>query len=87
MYNCLNLHLGNLSRLSNAVTRSISAENPTGAPGMGGRAIEGTGAYAARELGQGWKVSPSLDLEPFTITTIADIDGSGPSTYMADGCA
>lgn len=82
MYNGLNLHLGNLSRLSNAATRSISAENPTGAPGMGGRATEGTGAHASRELGQGWKVSPSRDLAPLQITTIADIEGSGAIQHI-----
>ena len=34
----LGLHLGNLARLSNAETRSISAENPTGGKGQGGMA-------------------------------------------------
>ena len=51
-FNGLGMHLGNLSRLSNALSRSISAENPTGAKGQGGMATEGTGAIAARELGQ-----------------------------------
>ena len=55
----LGMGLGNLSRLSGAQTRSISAENFTGEKGSGGMATEGTGAIAARELGQGWKVSPS----------------------------
>ena len=58
-FNGLGLHLGNLARLSNAETRSISAENPTGGKGQGGMATEGTGAVAARELGPGWKVSPA----------------------------
>ena len=58
-FNGLGMHLGNVSRLSDAETRSISAENPTGAKGRGGMATEGTGAQAARELGQGWKVSPA----------------------------
>ena len=39
-------------------TRSISAENFTGAKGQGGMATEGPAASSARELGQGWKVSP-----------------------------
>lgn len=82
MYNGLNLHLGNLSRLSNAVTRSISAENPTGAPGLGGRATEGTGVNASRELGQGWKVSPCLDLDPLQTIAIADIEGSGAIQHI-----
>jgi hypothetical protein len=42
--------------------RSISAENPRGEPGAGGRATEGTGAHSARDLGTGWKVSPSVCL-------------------------
>ena len=40
----LGLHLGNLSRLSSAKSRSISPENPTGEKGKGGMADEGTGA-------------------------------------------
>ncbi len=56
----LGVHLGNLSRISAAQTRSISAENFTGAKGQGGMATEGTGAVAARELGQGWKISVTV---------------------------
>ncbi len=69
--------LGNLSRLSAARTRSISAENPTGEPGRGGMATEGTGARAARDLGQGWKVSPSIAIPPHSTATLADITGAG----------
>ncbi|HEY0688752.1 MAG TPA: hypothetical protein VGD71_06880, partial [Kribbella sp.] len=57
--------VGNLSGISAVVdveTRSISAENPTGEPGQGGRRTEGTGANAARDLGLGWKVSPSIEI-------------------------
>ena len=61
-FNGLGMGLGNLARLSAAHTRSISAENVTGAKGQGGRATEGTGAGAARDLGRGWKVSPSIDI-------------------------
>ena len=35
----LGLHLGNLSRLSSAKSRSISPENPTGEKGKGGMAV------------------------------------------------
>ncbi|HJB10916.1 MAG TPA: hypothetical protein H9786_10385, partial [Candidatus Brachybacterium merdavium] len=49
-----------LARLRPVLTRSISPENFDGSPGGGGRATEGTGAEAARDLGQGWKVSPSV---------------------------
>ena len=76
-FNGLGLNLGNLARLSDAETRSISAENFTGAKGEGGKATEGTGADAARELGQGWKVSPSIHIEGSATVTLADIDGPG----------
>ncbi|MBF6331587.1 DUF2961 domain-containing protein [Nocardia transvalensis] len=64
-------------RLDQARTRSISAENPTGAPGQGGRATTGTGAEAARKLGVGWKVSPSIHLQAGQTATLADISGPG----------
>jgi hypothetical protein len=49
-----------IARLRNVKTRSISPENADGAKGGGGRATEGTGAHAARHLGLGWKLSPSV---------------------------
>ncbi len=76
-FNGLGMHLGNLSWLSNARTRSISAENMDGAKGGGARALEGTGSRASRELGLGWKVSPSVRIEPGQTFTLADIDGPG----------
>ena len=59
-FNGLGMNLGNLSRLSFAKTRSISPENFTGEKSMGGMATEGTGKSCARDLGQGWKISPSI---------------------------
>ncbi|MBN2306104.1 MAG: DUF2961 domain-containing protein [Anaerolineae bacterium] len=82
MFNGLHLHLGNLSRISNAQTRSISAENPTGEKGLGGMATNGTGQAASRELGLGWKVSPCIDLAPNEIATLADIKGSGAIQHI-----
>jgi hypothetical protein len=76
-FNGLGLHLGNLSRLSKAKSRSISPENFTGEKGKGGMATEGTGANAARDLGQGWKVSPSVIIPAGETFTLAEIDGSG----------
>ena len=60
----LGMHLGNLSRLSDAKSRSISPENPTGEKGRGGMAEDGTGAIHARGLGRGWKISPSMRIAP-----------------------
>ncbi len=73
----LHLNLGNLSRLSRAKTRSISAENFTGEKGKAGMATEGTGAACARDLGQGWKVSPSVAIEAHALFTMAEIKDQG----------
>ena len=63
-------------RLSSAQTRSISPENPTGEKGKGGMAEEGTGAIHARGLGRGWKISPSMRIEPGETLTLGEIDGA-----------
>jgi hypothetical protein len=76
-FNGLGLHLGNLARLSKAQTRSVSPENYDGAKGQGGMALEGTGAQCARDLGQTWKISPSVRIAAGTTFTIADIRGAG----------
>jgi len=81
-FNGLGMHLGNLSRLSNAETRSISAENPTGERGRGGLATEGTGAIPGRELGQGWKISPSINIAGLETVTLANIDGPGALQHI-----
>ena len=49
-----------ISKIVKAKSFSISPENFTGEKGGGARATEGTGAEAARELGKGWKISPSV---------------------------
>ena len=63
-------------------TRSISPENFTGARGQGGRATEGTGAASARDLGQGWKVSPSVDIKAGETFELANIDHPGKITHI-----
>ena len=81
-FNGLGMSLGNLSQLSNAQTRSISAENFTGEKGQGGMALQGTGAQSARDLGQGWKISPSIEIAPRSTFTLADITGPGAIQHM-----
>jgi len=76
-FNGLGMQMGNLARLSAAQTRSISPENFTGGKGLGGMATEGTGAVCARELGQGWKISPSVVVRPGETFEMANIEGSG----------
>jgi hypothetical protein len=81
-FNGLGMHLGNLARLSRARTRSISPENFTGEKGKGGMATDGTGAACARDLGVGWKISPSIRIAPGETRTLADVRGSGAIQHI-----
>jgi hypothetical protein len=74
--------LHNLFRISEAETRSISPENFTGEKGKAGMATEGTGKVAARNLGQGWKISPSVRIKAGTTFTLAEITGSGAIQHI-----
>jgi len=86
--------LDSLARITSARSRSISAENPTGAKGAGAQAVpprdlSGRGASdpwctpAARELGKGWKVRPcARDLNPGQTLVLADIEGPGCVTHI-----
>ncbi len=78
----LEMGMGNLACLSSAQTRSVSPENFTGEKGKGGMATEGTGARAARELGQGWKVSPSVRIEPGQTFVMANVEGCGAIQHI-----
>jgi hypothetical protein len=81
-FNGLGMGLHNISRLSTAKTRSISAENFTGEKGKAAMATEGTGAKCARDLGQGWKVSPSIVIPPLQVVTLAEIQGPGAIQHI-----
>jgi D-arabinan exo alpha-(1,3)/(1,5)-arabinofuranosidase (non-reducing end) len=86
--------LGTLPLLGAARTRSISAENPTGEPGGGGRAIPARGepkpaasARAADDLGQGWKVRPFLRVNAGQTVQLMDVAGPGviQHIWMVEG--
>ena len=82
-YSQLNFGMGSLPFLSDAVTRSVSPENPTGEKGKGGMAIPDPDdpnlpfSRAASDLGQGWKVSPFIKPKAGETVTIMDVDGPG----------
>jgi len=76
-FNGLGTNMDNLFRMSKAQSRSISPENFTGEKGKGGMATEGTGKNASRDLGQGWKVSPSIGIDAHKTVVLADIAGPG----------
>ena len=82
MFKGLGMSLGNLSRVSKAKTRSISAENFTGEKGKGGMATEGLSTGASRDLGQGWKVSPAVKIAAGTTFEMANIAGPGAIQQM-----
>lgn len=89
-FNGLDMNLGNLSRLSNAKTRSISPENFTGEKGKGATAVPGlpitrninNASGAARDLGEGWKVNPYIIIESGETFTIAEMDGPGAIQHI-----
>ena len=85
-FNGLDMNMGNLYRLSNAKTRSISPENFTGEKGKGGMADpitdkekinQANAHHAAKTLGQGWKVNPYVNIGPNETFTLAEIEGPG----------
>jgi hypothetical protein len=69
--------MDNLPLTSSAQSRSVSPENFSGDKGSGGMATTGTNQSAARDLGQGWKVSPSVNIKADSTFTLADIKGPG----------
>lgn len=73
--------IGSLALLSNAETRSISAENPDGSRGGGAKADPEPGNPASN-LGRGWKVRPCITLKAGTTTTLADIEGPGTIQHI-----
>ena len=81
-FNGLSLHMGNLSQLSNAKTRSISPENFSGEKGSGGMAVDGPAKQCARDLGLGWKVSPFVMIGPGETFVLANIDGPGAIQHI-----
>lgn len=89
-FNGLDMNMSNLYRLSNARTRSISPENFTGEKGKGGMADPSdrgkrnvaNAAYAARDLGQGWKVNPYVIVNPKETVTIAEMEGPGAIQHI-----
>jgi hypothetical protein len=84
VYDGLDSHVGNLSLLSEARSRSISPENYRGEKGRGGACelAEGSAKKAARELGKGWKVNPFVVIQPRAVFEIADISGPGAIKHI-----
>lgn len=86
----LDVHMGNLFRLSDAKTRSICPENFTGEKGKGGMAQVcdrgkrniANAAYAARDLGEGWKVNPYIIINPKETIIIAEMEGPGAIQHI-----
>ena len=90
-FNGLDMNMGNLSRLSDAKTRSISPENITGEKGKGGMADPikdkdkknaANSAWSSQFLGVGWKVNPYLKIPPGETITLALIEGPGAIQHI-----
>ena len=92
-FNGMQMGLGTLMKLSDAETRSVTAENVYGEKGRGGMAEVNVaqpevtrigqkwsamqGSHPSRELGRKWKVRPCIDLPGASTTTIMDVEGPG----------
>src|SRR5450759_5103414 len=89
-FNGLEMNMGNLYRISDAKTRSISPENFSGEKGKAGMADPSdkdkpntaNASNAARDLGQGWKVNPFIRINPGETFTLAEITGSGAIQHI-----
>ncbi|HVX28161.1 MAG TPA: glycoside hydrolase family 172 protein [Parafilimonas sp.] len=81
-FNGINTDMSNIYMTSDAKSRSISPENFTGEKGKGGMATTGTGQNAARDLGKGWKISPSVVIKAHTTFTVAEITGPGAIQHI-----
>ena len=86
MFNGLGTSLSNLARLSQAKSYSICMENKTGEKGKGGAAESGTGSNCARELGKGWKISPSCMIPPHERFVMAEHAGMGAIEHIWMTC-
>jgi Protein of unknown function (DUF2961) len=89
-FNGLDMNMGNLYRLSDAKTRSVSPENFTGEKGKAGMADPANkdkpnvanASGAARDLGQGWKLNPFVRIKSGETFTMAVIDGPGAIQHI-----
>ena len=67
----------NLARVTDGRSRSITAENFNGDKGKGGMSATGTGENPGRDLGKGWKISPSIIISANSRRNIAIIKEAG----------
>lgn len=89
-FNGLDMNLGNLYRISDAKTRSISPENFSGEKGKAGMADPANrdkynvanASNAARDLGQGWKINPFIRIKPGETFTMAEVNGPGAIQHI-----
>src|SRR5450759_5112358 len=94
-FNGTQMNLGNIMKLSNAITRSITAENVYGEKGKGGMADLSVASQeevkkigqkwdgpnpCARDLAKTWKVRPCITLPKQSTSTIMDVSVRGSSS-------
>ena len=81
------MSLENLYQRKNAISRVLTAENFRGEKGSACMATPETtlhpdSAYAARELGVKWKMSPCIVLDAGATIKLMDHDGPGVIRHM-----
>lgn len=84
MFNGMVMGLGDLPLLRDAVSRSVTPENPKGEQGGGGSCElrDGIAIDAAKNLGKGWKVNPYIRIESGETYEIANIEGPGAIQHI-----
>lgn len=77
-------NVNEIYRMKKIQSRSITAENPYGKKGQGGKAeiAPGDTEHPARELGKGWKVRPYVGIPAGETEKIAGIEGPGKITHI-----
>jgi hypothetical protein len=81
------IDLSTLFHKRQAESRSLSAENPTGAKGAGGMATKKTAPIPqawdqAADLGRGWKIAPCIPIPAGKTVTLMNHEGPGVVRHM-----
>lgn len=79
------MEMSELWKKKDIESRSITPENPEGSKGGGAKA-KSSPELPCSELGDGWKVRPSVQINPGETYTMAEIDGPGAIKHIWVTC-
>ena len=79
------MNMNELWKTKDIESRSVTPENPDGSRGGGARA-KSSPALPCSELGDGWKVCPSVQIQPGEVYRVAELDGPGAIKHIWMTC-